>query len=171
LGGGEYKVNFDCTERQNIKVKAEAKNDFGSDSCETQVYVKRSAQIVSKLQNIEVKEGEDVTMTVKVDAYPKPSKLNWFIDGLAISGKKYDQLESGDDYSLKIKGIERKDESNKLTVQLKVENELGKDECSASITIKCEFCINGTLFFTNKEFLLHQLTVCRSSYNTSNKLL
>ncbi|XP_021952038.1 obscurin isoform X2 [Folsomia candida] len=136
LGGGEYRVNFDCTERQNIKVKAEAKNDFGTDSCECQVYVRRSAQIVSKLQNIEAKEGEDVTLKVKVDSYPKPSKLNWFIDGLAISGKKYEQSESGDEYSLKIKSIERKDDSNKLNVQVQVENELGKDECSASITIK-----------------------------------
>lgn len=92
---------------------------------------------MSKLQNIEAKEGEDVTLKVKVDSYPKPSKLNWFIDGLAISGKKYEQSESGDEYSLKIKSIERKDDSNKLNVQVQVENELGKDECSASITIKC----------------------------------
>jgi hypothetical protein len=141
LGGGEYRVNFDCTERENIKVKAEVKNEFGTDSCECQVNVRRTVKIVNKLKDLEVKEGEDATLKVKVDCYPKPSKVKWFIDGVEISGKKYETSDSGDEYALKIKSIERKTDSNKLDVQVKVENELGQDECSASVTIKCSFIV------------------------------
>jgi hypothetical protein len=111
-------------------VKCVAKNKYGADESSGELVIKRKPEITKKLKPVVVNVGETAEYSIKVDSYPEP-KIKWFLDGVAIDGKKYGQ--DGDAYKLKLPKVEASG-----TVKVKVENDYGYDEDSAELTVKCK---------------------------------
>ena len=111
-------------------IKCVAKNKYGVDESSAELLIKRKPEITKKLKPVVVNLGETAEYSIKVDSYPEP-KIKWFLDGVAIDGKKYGK--DGDEYKLKLPNVDAS-----ANIKVKVENDYGYDEDSAELTVKCK---------------------------------
>ncbi|ODM95048.1 Muscle M-line assembly protein unc-89 [Orchesella cincta] len=100
-----YKIKVgDITELKDYDLVASATNQFAKDETVCIFNVNRPVKIVDGLKEVIVKEHGEATVGVKVDCYPKPKSVKWFIDGVEIGGKAYDtKEEAGGVYKLIVK--------------------------------------------------------------------
>ncbi|XP_022920655.2 obscurin isoform X3 [Onthophagus taurus] len=117
--------------------KCRAKNIHGSVDDEIRVDVKTAPRILKPLTDMTVTEHDkDVTLDVKVEAYPKP-KVKWFLDEMELSETRseFTRVESDDGVQLVIKEV-----TTELSgvYSCKLVNELGGTETSAKLTVNCK---------------------------------
>lgn len=141
-----YKIVVgELKEAKDYEVVATATNQFAKDESVCVFNVKRGVKIVEGLKDIVVQEHGEAVVGVKVDCFPKPSKVKWFIDGVEIGGNAYEQkVEDGGRYTLKIKDAYKPD-SCRMGVRVVIDNGLGEGESSATITMQGElsFWVKG----------------------------
>ncbi|XP_044269472.1 obscurin isoform X2 [Tribolium madens] len=118
------------------RYKVKAVNIHGSVEDDIRVDVKKAPKITKGLQDMTVNEHDkQVTLDVKVEAFPKPS-VKWYLDEMEITETKteFTRVESDDGVKLVIKEV-TSELSGKYTCKLS--NECGSTETSAKLTVNC----------------------------------
>ncbi|KYB28579.1 Muscle M-line assembly protein unc-89-like Protein [Tribolium castaneum] len=118
------------------RYKVKAVNIHGSVEDDIRVDVKKAPKITKGLQDMTVNEHDkQVTLDVKVEAFPKPS-VKWYLDEMEITETKteFTRVDSDDGVKLVIKEV-NSELSGKYTCKLS--NECGSTETSAKLTVNC----------------------------------
>jgi len=118
--------------------KCVVENSFGKDTSSGNVEVRRKPQFVGALKDITVKEGESATFDVKVDAYPRVQKLNWFIDGVEIGGAKAGGNVDTGEFTVEVKDVGSFMKATQGIISAKASNDEGEETVQATISLKCE---------------------------------
>lgn len=94
-----------------------------------------------------VDEGKEATFTFKCLALPEPT-VKWFKDGKEVSADARFKAtkQSSDTWSLTVADCVKEDSG---TYTVKVANDLGEKELSASLTIQCNIYFYFDIFISN----------------------
>lgn len=117
--------------------KCVVRNDLGSASTTTKikVIIPKKPDFKVKLRRLDVTEGEQARLTVKVDALPKPD-IQWYCGTTKIQeGGRFEIVEEADVdlYTLVINDIKRDDAA---TYKCEAINEAGKSTCRGEVVVK-----------------------------------
>ncbi|XP_054168063.1 obscurin-like [Oppia nitens] len=120
------------------KYKCIATNDWGEESSEAQITIKKKTSkpnFIKKLRDCEAKEGDQhMEFNVKVDGMPKP-EIKWYREGLEIKerdGYKYVIDETNQSYSLIIIKV---DSESAGTYKCEASNSEGSAQTSGLLTV------------------------------------
>lgn len=115
--------------------KCVVRNDLGSASTTTtiKVIIPKRPDFKVKLKPLDVTEGDQARLTVKVDGLPKPD-IQWYCGTKKIhEDEKYIVEEENDLYTLIINDITRDDAA---TYKCEASNEAGKSTCRGEVVVK-----------------------------------
>lgn len=113
-------------------------NEFGSEATSAELEVQQPAtepRFEEKLQSVDVTEGKDAVMKVKVKGTPAPT-LEWFKDGKELVTSERVTIKSNLSdgiYSLIIQDCDTKDAGR---YSCSAENDAGETKCSARLDVK-----------------------------------
>lgn len=113
-------------------------NDFGSEATSTELVIEDiliEPKFEEKMKNIDICEGEDAIMKVKVKATPTPA-IQWYKEGKEISNSGQFTLKSNEVegiYSLLVRNCNTKDAGRYTCL---ARNEAGETKCTARLDIK-----------------------------------
>jgi hypothetical protein len=155
----KYRMEVDCASTEDDgSYEIIAENEDGFASTTVTVYSnekKRKPSFTKTFSDIVVDEGNELTLSVKFEGYPKP-QINWFKNGKTIkSSKTITQTQEKDECVLYIKSVSKSNHSgNYKCVAI---NPIGKCEHSAEVTV-----VKKDLRFIEK---LHDLEVEENSHS------
>uniref|UniRef100_A0A336L6B8 CSON000837 protein n=1 Tax=Culicoides sonorensis TaxID=179676 RepID=A0A336L6B8_CULSO len=136
--GNTYTLKIHGANRNDSAVySVELENPHGTTVDQAVVNVKCAPQIIHKLKDITVNEGDtNVDLTVKSDGYPKP-KIHWFLDGIEITEtrKEFEKKIENDSFVLTIKEATTELQGK---YSCKIENSYGSDTCEGFVTVNCK---------------------------------
>lgn len=118
--------------------KCVVRNDLGSapTSAKLKVIIPTRPEFLEKLKNIEVNEGEEAQLEVRIKSYPKP-EIEWYQGSTKIIDiARYEIIDAEDDddtYSLIISRCQLDDASAYKCVAT---NEAGKSTCRGELVVK-----------------------------------
>ena len=93
----------------------------------------QAPKFTTALSDIEIEDGQSVTLSVEVDGFPTPS-IKWFIDDEEIiEGDGIALTQDGNKHSLKIQEAILEDDGEYICV---AENSVGESSCTAMLCVK-----------------------------------